>query len=117
MFAWRSSKSLPIPRFLLAILRMRAGAQFERIATAIPSPVMLGYHFCYGDLAHHHLVEPENLALSVRMANVAIARSKRRVDWVHVPVPIDRSDDGYFVPLRELHSADTAARAIAGGCT
>jgi hypothetical protein len=93
--------------FLLGDPWMRAGAEFERIAAAIPSPVMLGYHFCYGDLAHHHLVEPKNLALSVRMANLAIARSKRRVDWVHMPVPIDRSDDDYFAPLRDLNSADT----------
>ena len=80
----------------------RAGAQFERIAHALPLPVMLGYHFCYGDLAHHHLVEPESLALSVRMANLAIDRSKRRVDWVHLPVPIARTDDAYFAPLRDL---------------
>ena len=86
---------------------MRAGAQFERIAQTIPPPVMLGYHFCYGDLAHRHLIEPENLALSVRMANLAIARSKRRVDWVHMPVPIARRDDAYFAPLRELRNGDT----------
>jgi hypothetical protein len=85
----------------------RAGAQFERIAETIPSPVMLGYHFCYGDLAHRHLIEPEDLALSVRMANLAIARSKRRVDWVHMPVPIARGDDAYFAPLRDLQSDDT----------
>jgi hypothetical protein len=84
----------------------RAGAQFERIAQTIPSSVMLGYHFCYGDLAHRHLIEPENLALSVRMANLAIARSNRSVDWVHMPVPIARGDDAYFAPLRELQIGD-----------
>jgi hypothetical protein len=85
----------------------RAGAQFERIARMIPSSVMLGYHFCYGDLAHRHLVEPENLGLSVQIANLAVASSKRRVDWVHMPVPIARSDDAYFAPLSGLQNGDT----------
>jgi hypothetical protein len=85
----------------------RAAIQFERISATVPSAVMLGFHFCYGDLAHRHLVEPQNLSLSVRMANLAISSSKRRVDWVHMPVPINRADDAYFVPLRELKSGDT----------
>jgi hypothetical protein len=85
----------------------RAGSQFERIAGMIPSSVMLGYHFCYGDLAHRHLVEPENLGLSVRIANLAITNSKRRVDWVHMPVPIARGDDAYFAPLSGLQNGDT----------
>ena len=80
----------------------RAGIQFESISGAIPASVNLGYHLCYGDLGHHHLFEPEDLALSVRMANLAIANSARRVDWVHMPIPIDRSDDKYFAPLRDL---------------
>ena len=86
---------------------VRAATQFERIGQAIPVPVMLGYHLCYGDLGHRHLVEPENLAISVRMANLAISRSKRRVDWVHMPVPIGRRDDAYFAPLKDLQSGDT----------
>lgn len=80
----------------------RAAAQFARIAELIPAPVLLGYHLCYGDLGHRHLIEPASLALSVKMANLAIAHSRRRVDWVHMPVPIGRSDDAYFVPLKDL---------------
>jgi hypothetical protein len=80
----------------------RAATQFERIAEAIPDRVMLGYHFCYGDLGHRHLIEPEDLAVSVRIANLALARSKRRVDWVHMPVPLARHDDVYFAPLKDL---------------
>lgn len=80
----------------------RAAAQFELLGRALPPTVSLGYHFCYGDLAHRHLVEPDTLGLSVQMANLAIARSMRQVDWVHMPVPIHRDDDGCFAPLREL---------------
>lgn len=84
----------------------RTSEQFERIANAVPAAAMLGYHFCYGDLGHHHLVEPEDLALCVRMANLAISRSSRRVDWLHMPVPINRSDDAYFAPLGDLKTND-----------
>jgi hypothetical protein len=85
----------------------RAGAQFGRIAAEIASPVMLGFHFCYGDLAHHHLVEPADLSVSVRLANLAISSAKRPVDWVHMPVPMNRGDDAYFAPLRDLKIGDT----------
>ncbi len=84
----------------------RAAAQFDRISRAIPPGASLGFHFCYGDLAHRHLVEPDTLALSVRMANLAIANSGRRVDWVHLPVPTARKDDAYFAPLRDLQHAN-----------
>jgi hypothetical protein len=84
----------------------RAAAQFKRISAAIPSAVMLGFHFCYGDLAHHHLVEPEDLTLSVRMANLALSHSSRPVSWIHMPVPINRADDAYFAPLHELSNGD-----------
>jgi hypothetical protein len=70
---------------------------------------MLGFHFCYGDLAHHHLVEPADLSVSVRMANLAISSAKRGVDWVHMPVPMNRSDDAYFAPLHGLKGGDTKA--------
>lgn len=85
----------------------RAATQFARIGVDIPSSVMLGFHFCYGDLAHRHLVEPPDLSVSVRMANVAISNVKRRVDWIHMPVPINRGDDQYFAPLRDLKNGDT----------
>jgi hypothetical protein len=85
----------------------RAAAQFGRISRAIPSGAALGFHFCYGDLAHRHLVEPDTLALSVRMANLAIDHAGRRVDWVHLPVPIARNDDAYFAPLRDLKHSNS----------
>jgi hypothetical protein len=53
------------------------------------------------------MVEPENLALCVWMANLAISRSPRRVDWIHMPVPIGRRDDTYFAPLKDLRIDQT----------
>ena len=31
----------------------------------------------------------------------------RRIDWFHMPVPSDRTDDAYFAPLEDLGLADT----------
>jgi hypothetical protein len=93
-----------LPQLLPGDPWTRTATQFGRISAAIPSPVMLGFHFCYGDLAHHHLVEPTDLSLSVRMANLAISSAKCRVDWIHMPVPLKRNDDAYFAPLRDLKS-------------
>ena len=38
----------------------------------------------------------------VRLANALVAKAKRPIDWIHMPVPINRHDDAYFTPLREL---------------
>jgi methionine synthase II (cobalamin-independent) len=84
----------------------RAAAAFPKLGAGVPDGAILGYHLCYGDLGHKHFVEPQDLAVSVRMANLATTHSRRRVDWIHLPVPINRSDDAYFAPLRELASSD-----------
>jgi len=96
-----------LPQLLSGDPWTRAAVQFERIAGVVASPAMLGFHFCYGDLAHRHLVEPADLSVSVRMANLAISRVKRSVNWVHMPVPMNRGDDAYFAPLRNLRSGNT----------
>ncbi len=85
----------------------RAAAAFEQLGRAVPASAMLGYHLCYGDLGHRHLVEPDSLSLAVEIANLAVAHSGRHVDWVHMPVPVNRSDDAYFAPLRDLAIGDT----------
>lgn len=81
--------------------------EIQRLSAQIPDEVLLGYHFCYADLGHQHMKQPEDLGLSVRMANAAVAETGRRVDWVHMPVPRDRSDDAYFSPLQDLTLGDT----------
>jgi hypothetical protein len=35
----------------------------------VPAGVELGYHLCYGDPGHKHLVEPVDLALCVEISN------------------------------------------------
>ena len=81
--------------------------ELHALSATIPEEVLVGYHFCYADLGHQHMQQPQDLGLSVRMANAAVAESGRRVDWVHMPVPRDRSDDAYFTPLQDLSVGDT----------
>lgn len=78
----------------------------SRLSPGIPDEVLLGYHLCYADLGHEHMKEPADLALCVRMANVAAQASGRRVDFFHMPVPRDRDDDAYFAPLADLDVGD-----------
>ncbi len=81
-------------------------AMLERIGPAVPAEALLGYHLCYADLGHQHYVQPKDLAVCVRMANAIVEHSGRRVDWIHMPVPLDRDDDAYFAPLKDLASGN-----------
>jgi len=36
------------------------------------------------------------------VANAISAGVTRTINWIHMPVPRDRSDDAYFAPLRNL---------------
>ena len=70
-----------------------------RIGNAVPDSVELGYHLCYGDAAHKHFSERD----TAKMADVArgVAHGlARRLTWVHVPVPRDRSDPAFLEPTR-----------------
>jgi hypothetical protein len=77
------------------------------LGNAVPSDIDLGFHLCYGDPGHKHLVEPTDLGLSVELANVIVERSSRPVQWIHMPVPRDRKDDAYFEPLKKLRLPPT----------
>jgi hypothetical protein len=72
------------------------------LGNAVPGDVDLGFHLCYGDPGHKHLVEPSDLGLSVELANAIVARIGRPVQWIHMPVPRNRADDAYFEPLTQL---------------
>ena len=79
--------------------------QFTRLSASVPDGVALGYHACYGTLGGWPLVEPETLAKQVKFVNDAVARSKRKVDFVHLPM-LDRSDPEYATPLKDLEVND-----------
>jgi len=73
-----------------------------RLSDHIPGAVELGWHFCYGDAGHKHFVEPRDTRLMVDIANKLTSATKRTANWLHLPVPRDRSDAAYFAPLGAL---------------
>jgi hypothetical protein len=74
----------------------------------VPEDVSMGYHLCYGDRAEEgdergtHFVEPKDMTKLVEVANAVSAGVTRPIDWIHMPVPINRDDDAYFKPLENL---------------
>jgi hypothetical protein len=76
--------------------------RMQRLCAPIPETVELGIHLCYGDFGAKHFIEPIDASRMVEAAN-GLARSiKRRLDYIHMPVPMSRTDDAFFSPLREL---------------
>ena len=76
--------------------------RLTRIGQHVPAGVELGYHFCYGSFGGRHFVEPTDMGAMVRLANALSAGVMRPIGWIHMPVPIERSDDAYFAPLAAL---------------
>jgi len=72
----------------------------------VPHDVELGYHLCYGSMNSKHWKEPETLGMCVKVSNVLTNKLSRLVNFIHMPVPVDRMDDAYYNPLRELKVKD-----------
>ena len=75
--------------------------QFERLSPTIPESVMLGYHFCYGTLGGWPIMAPKDLSATVALSNEVVARSGRRVDFIHIPI-LPTTEESYFAPLSDL---------------
>jgi hypothetical protein len=80
-------------------------SRLAELGNYVPDEVALGYHLCYGDLGHKHAVEPRDTANLVDITNRVAAALTRPLNWVHMPVPRDRDDPGYFAPLQDLRLA------------
>ena len=81
-------------------------SRLVRLGDLVPPEAELGYHLCYGYYERKHFKEPDDLRLLVRKANAIEARLGRPITWVHMPVPINRSDSEYFGALKEIQLAD-----------
>jgi len=75
---------------------------FRRLAAAVAAGVELGFHLCYGDLDGKHFVDPIDATKMVELANLITRSVSRSVTWLHMPVPIGRSDDAFYAPLKDL---------------
>jgi hypothetical protein len=76
--------------------------RFARLAASVDRGVEMGFLLCYGDKGHRHFVEPKDTGHLVEMANVISRVAPRNVDWIHIPVPKNRTDEPYYAPLQEL---------------
>ena len=87
----------------------RIATELATLGDAVPAEVETGYHLCYGSPADEHLVMPKDTAVMVEIANGMRRALRRRIDFLHLPVPKDRTDAGYFRPLRGLGGFDDTA--------
>ncbi len=88
-------------------------AELARLGSAMPETVDLGYHLCYGSPRDEHLVMPRDMGILVEIANGIAGSLSRRLDFVHMPVPQDRTDRKYFQPLEGLRLS-AASQLIMG---
>ncbi|HTV38220.1 MAG TPA: hypothetical protein VMF12_17455 [Xanthobacteraceae bacterium] len=81
-------------------------ARMQRLCDAVPADVELGLHLCYGDFGAKHFVEPKDAARMVDFANTLSRTITHPLAYIHMPVPIERSDDAFHRPLADLKLAD-----------
>ncbi|KAI1139218.1 hypothetical protein F5Y05DRAFT_341571 [Hypoxylon sp. FL0543] len=84
-----------------------------RLCERIPRDVRIAFHLCYGDLGHKHFIDPQDTSLLVEFANALLARETigPRTEWIHLPVPKERTDSDYFAPLTSLKIDSSGSKA------
>jgi hypothetical protein len=78
---------------------------FARLGGAVPADVELGFHLCYGDYDGKHFIEPVDATKMVELANLIVRAVPRPITWMHMPVPINRTDEAFYAPLTGLELA------------
>jgi ubiquinone/menaquinone biosynthesis C-methylase UbiE len=95
-----------------------------RISRLVPPGVELGFHFCHGHDEQGGRSGHRDMSLMVEIGNALAGSLDRPLNWVHMPLPRDRTDAEFLVPLRglrlqpetelylgALHPADSDAEA------
>ena len=77
-------------------------AELAILGDSVPADVKMGYHLCYGTPHDEHLVMPRDTGILVELMNGITAGVRRQVDFLHIPVPKDRTDPAYFMPLKHF---------------
>lgn len=83
--------------------------ELARLGMAVPDGVELGYHLCYGTPYDEHLIMPRDAGILVEIVNGICARVERSIQFLHIPVPRERTDAAYFEPLRDLRVPEGTA--------
>jgi len=82
--------------------RTQIASTLGRIGNAVPEPIELGYHLCYGSPKDQHLVQPKDAATMVAIIGEILGALRRPVQFFHLPVPKERADAAFFKPLAKL---------------
>ena len=102
MVLWDGQPSDAVPT---GVSRRDILARMTRLGAAVPAAIELGLHLCYGDFGARHFVEPKDAARMVDFANALTKAIPRQLAYIHMPVPIERSDDGFHKPFGDLKLA------------
>jgi hypothetical protein len=81
-------------------------ARARRLCAAVPDDIELGLHLCYGDFAGRHFVEPKDATRMVAFANALTSAITHKLAYIHMPVPVERNDDAFHRPFRDLKLSD-----------
>lgn len=73
-----------------------------QIGDAVPQPIELGYHLCYGSPMDEHLVQPADAGIMVELMRATVKHVRRPIQYFHIPVPQHRSDADFYRPLSKL---------------
>jgi hypothetical protein len=76
--------------------------RLARHCDRVPADAELGIHLCYGSYGNRHWKEPDDLANCVAVFNALSGKVGRPIQWVHMPVPIEREDASFYAPLGDL---------------
>jgi hypothetical protein len=77
-------------------------ARIARQIAMVPAGAEVGIHLCYGDPGHKHIVEPKDASSMVAFANAIVAASPRPIAYIHLPIPRQWDDAGFYAPLAKL---------------
>ena len=88
-------------------------ARLSRLGNAVREEGDMGYHLCYGSMNNRHWKEPDDLGMCTKVANELKKTVSRQINFLHMPVPVDRVDDDYYEPLIDLEM-DPATEVFLG---
>jgi hypothetical protein len=104
MVIWDGQRTAAVP--FAEEPREKLLERIARLAGAVPEDVQLGLHLCYGDFGGRHFVEPRDASAMVEFANALARTIRRKLAYIHLPVPIERSDDAFHRPFHALALPD-----------
>lgn len=73
-----------------------------RIGEAVPQPIEVGYHLCFGGSQHEQLVQPRDAGVLVEIMREILKHVRRPIQYFHFPVPQDHGDAVFYAPFKTL---------------